>query len=154
MTLLGSILGIFIAVGLSKMEGSDLFMLFQSVLGFLAPPMAVVFLIGVLWKKATPIAANLVLSLGSVISIGIGICSLLKIGGEDFWPHPLLLSFFIFVGLIVMIVLVSLVTMTEYAGSPLPKLKETILKNGGNKMIWVLWAILSVVMIALYIFFN
>jgi SSS family solute:Na+ symporter len=153
-TLVGSVLGIFIALGLSKMEGSDLFMLFQSVLGFLAPPMAVVFLIGVLWKKATPIAANLVLSLGSVISIGIGICSLLKIGGEDFWPHPLLLSFFIFVGLIVMIVLVSWITMKAYKGSPLPKLKETILKNEGHKMVWALWGILSLVMIGLYIFFN
>jgi len=84
----------------------------------------------------------------------ISICLLLKIGARDFWPHPLLLSFFIFVGLIVMSVLVSLVTIKEYTGSPLPKLKETILKNEGNKTVWALWEILSVVMIILYIFFN
>jgi SSS family solute:Na+ symporter len=46
-TLISSIIGILIALGRSRIEGSDMFSLFQSVLGFLAPPMAVVFLIGV-----------------------------------------------------------------------------------------------------------
>ena len=153
-TLISSIIGILIALGISRIEGSDMFILFQSVLGFLAPPMAVVFLIGVLWKKTTPIAANIVLSFGSILSITIGIFSLLKIGGDDFWPHPLLLSFFIFAGLIFVIVLVSLVTMKDYERSPLPNLKHTISTFKDSKLIWLLWLTLSTIMVALYIFFN
>lgn len=150
----GSILGVLFAIGIGQIEGSDLFMLFQSILGFLAPPIASVFVIGIIWKKVTPTAANMVLSLGSVTSIGIGLCSLLSFPSADFWPHPLLLSFYIFVGLLLTMVVITLLTAKNYQGSPLPKLGETIGKINDNKLVWVLWLILSIVMIGLYLFFN
>ena len=153
-TLVASILSVFIALGISKLHGRDIFILFESILGFLAPPMAAVFLMGVLWKKATPAAANTVLSVGSVISIGIGLLSLLGIPDQAFWPHPLLLSFYIFVGLLLLIFITSKLTSVNYAGSPLPALRKTISQNGSNRLLWSLWILLSVVMIALYIFFN
>ncbi len=153
-TLVASFLSVFIAMGISKLEGRDIFILFESILGFLAPPMAAVFMMGVLWKKATPAAANMVLSVGSVISIGIGLMSLLGIPDQEFWPHPLLLVFFIFVGLLVLMFVVSKATSLNYAGSSLPDLRKTISQNGNNKLLWFLWILLSVVMVALYIFFN
>lgn len=153
-TLAGATISVFIALGISKLEGRDIFILFESILGFLAPPMTTVFLMGVLWKKATPAAANTVLSAGSVISIGIGLLSLLGIPDQAFWPHPLLLAFFIFVGLMVLMFVISIATSVNYAGSPLPALRKTIAQEGSNKLLWFLWILLCAVMIALYIFFN
>ncbi len=153
-TLVASLLSIFIAIGISKLHGRDIFILFESILGFLAPPMASVFVMGVLWKKVTPAAANTVLSAGSVISMGIGLLSLLGIPDQAFWPHPLLLSFFIFVGLIMLIFIISRATMRGYAGSPLPALREILGGESGSKLVWTLWGLLTVVMIALYIIFN
>jgi SSS family solute:Na+ symporter len=152
--LFGSIFGVLFALGIAQIEGSDLFMLFQSILGFLAPPVASVFIMGILWRKVTPLAANLVLSLGSVVSLAIGFCSLLHFPSADFWPHPLLLSFYIFVGMIIAMALVTILTYKNYEGSPLPKLGETIGKIKDNKLVWALWLILSIVMISLYVFFN
>lgn len=153
-TLAGGILGVLLAIGISKLEGTDIFMLFQSILGFLAPPMAAVFLMGVLWKKSTAVAVNTVLSAGSVISIGIGILALLGIPSKEFWPHPLLLSFFIFTGLMVLIFMISLATTKSYTGSPLPALNKTISLSSSSKLVWSLWILLSIVMVTLYIFFN
>ena len=152
--LFSSVAGVLIALGISRIESSDLFMLLQSILGFLAPPMSVVFLIGVLWKRATPLAANVVLSFGSLLSIGIGICSLLGFPDKNFWPHPLLLSFFIFVALIVLMLLVSVFSAGNYKGSPLPALTTVTNETNGSKKIWMYWAVLSVVMVGLYLFFN
>ncbi|MEN8230286.1 MAG: Na+/glucose cotransporter, partial [Bacteroidota bacterium] len=125
-----------------------------SILGFLAPPMAVVFLMGVLWKRVTPVAANTILSLGSLISFGIGICSLFGIPNKEFWPHPLLLSFYIFIGLAIFIGIITLVTEKRYAGSPLPSLNKGKVEKGGGKIVWALWIILSFVMVSLYLLFN
>lgn len=153
-TLFGSVLSVFISMGISQIDSSDLFMLLQSILGFLAPPMAVVFIMGVLWKRVTPIAANTILSLGSVISIGIGLCSLFGIPDKEFWPHPLLLSFYIFIGLVILISIITLITEKKYDGSPLPGLSKSKTDKGGQKIVWVFWIILSLVMICLYILFN
>ena len=154
MVLVGSLLGILFALLVSKIEGSDLFMLFQSILGFLAPSLASVFLMGVLWKKASPLAANLILSLGSVISIGIGFFSILNFPNADFWPHPLLLSFYIFIGFMIAMVLITKLYGSRYKGSQLPVLAETLGKIKNNKLVWGLWIVLTIVMIGLYLFFN
>jgi len=152
--LIAAVFGVFIGLGISSIQIDDLYIMLQSILAFLAPPMSVVFLIGILWKRATPAAANLVLSLGSVISIGIGVCSLWNIPSKEFWPHPLLLSFFVFVGLMALAILVSLATMKNYQGSSLPPLKQILSKNGSSRSIWFLWVALGILTIALYIFFN
>jgi len=154
MVLIGTLLGILFALLVSKIDGTDLFMLFQSILGFLAPPLASVFLMGVLWKKASPLAANVILSLGSAISIGIGFFSILNFPNADFWPHPLLLSFYIFIGFMIAMVLITKLFGNKYKGSQLPVLKETIGKIKDNKLVWGLWIVLTIVMIGLYLFFN
>ena len=60
-------------VAIDSIKGLNLFDVFQAVLGFIAPPMSVVFLFGVLWKRTTTKAANFALSFGTVFSIGTGI---------------------------------------------------------------------------------
>lgn len=75
-TVAGSLVAIGLTLAINTIKGMNLFDVFQSVLGFLAPPMSVVFLLGVLWKRMTTRAANLILSLGTVISIGVGVVNL------------------------------------------------------------------------------
>jgi SSS family solute:Na+ symporter len=153
-TIFGSGMAVLLAMGISTIESSDLFMLLQSILGFLAPPMAVVFLMGVIWKRVTPFAANIILSAGSVISMGIGVLSLFGIPNKEFWPHPLLLSFYLFVGLIVLITVVTLLTEKGYAGSLLPALKQVRADKERQRIVWGLWIALIVVMVVLYVIFN
>ena len=63
-TVVGAIISIVICIAIDSIKGLDLFNVFQSVLGFIAPPMAAVFLFGVFWKRATTRAANFALTFG------------------------------------------------------------------------------------------
>jgi SSS family solute:Na+ symporter len=151
--LFGSLLSIFITLAIDSIKGLNLFDIFQSVLGFIAPPMSVVFLFGVLWNKTTTRAANLVLTLGTFISLGTGVLYLWVFPNKIYnWPHFLLLSFYIFVGLSI---LTYLVTITDKAGQ---KDHQTLLRINPaakpDKLVKILWVLLSLVMVALYLIFN
>ena len=78
-TLLVACLAVLLALWFGTLE-KDLFNLFQGIIAFMAPPMSAVFLIAVIWKRATATAALSTLVLGSIVSIGIGVCHL-----QD-WP--------------------------------------------------------------------
>ncbi|WP_418262432.1 sodium:solute symporter family transporter [Flavobacterium faecale] len=151
--LFGSLLSIFITLGIDSIKGLNLFDIFQSVLGFIAPPMSVVFLFGVLWNKTTTRAANLVLTLGTVISLGTGVFFLWVFPNQVYhWPHFLLLSFYIFVGLSV---LAYIITITDKAGQ---KDHQTLLRINPaakpDRQVKILWGLLTLVMTALYLIFN
>jgi solute:Na+ symporter, SSS family len=96
---IGAAIAIFLALAIDSIKGLNLFDVFQAILGFIAPPMSVVFLFGVLWKKTTTRAANFVLSAGTIFSLGTGVLYLWVFPSADYkaWPHFLLLSFYIFV---------------------------------------------------------
>jgi SSS family solute:Na+ symporter len=151
--LFGSLLSIFITLAIDSIKGLNLFDVFQSVLGFIAPPMSVVFLFGVLWNKTTTKAANIVLTLGTVISLGTGVLYLWVFpNGIYHWPHFLLLSFYIFVALSLM---TYIITIADKAGQ---KDNSILLRidpkaKPDNQVKW-LWVALTVVMVALYVFFN
>jgi SSS family solute:Na+ symporter len=151
--LFGSLLSIFITLAIDSIKGLNLFDVFQSVLGFIAPPMSVVFLFGVLWNKTTTKAANIVLTLGTVISLGTGVLYLWVFpNGVYHWPHFLLLSFYIFVALSLM---TYIITIADKAGQ---KDNSILLRidpkaKPDNQVKW-LWVALTVVMVALYVFFN
>ena len=66
-------MAILIALAIDSIKGLNLFDIFQAVLGFLAPPMSVLFLFGVLWKKTTTRAANFTLLFGTLFSLGTGV---------------------------------------------------------------------------------
>lgn len=151
--LIGSLLSIIVTLGIDSIKGLNLFDIFQSILGFIAPPMSVVFLFGVLWNKTTTRAANVILTVGTVLSMGTGVLYLWVFpNGTYKWPHFLLLSFYIFVALSVLALIISL---TDKKGQ---KDHSSLLKIAAeakpDKQVKVLWVILSLVMIALYLIFN
>lgn len=151
-TALGAILAIFLTMAIDSIKGLNLFDVFQAVLGFIAPPMSVVFLFGVLWKKTTKRAANFTLSVGTIFSLGTGILYLFVFPSAeyDIWPHFLLLSFYIFVILAAAVFVISITDSSKGIESTLDYGKIPKL----DKKVILLWVLLIVVMIFMYIIFN
>ena len=108
MTVIGALVSIVITIAVDNIKGMNLFNVFQSVLSFIAPPMAAVFVMGVFWKRCTTLAANITLTFGTIFSIGSGILYLWVIPGATEAVHFMMLSFYIFVVLVAMMVVVSL----------------------------------------------
>jgi SSS family solute:Na+ symporter len=153
MTLFIAVISVLIAISMESV-GRDLFNLLQGIIAFFAPPMAAVFLIGVLWRKATSTAAFLTLVIGSIVSLSIGFCQFKNIPYEGYWPHYLLLSFYLFAGLSAFMIGISLLTQKNSKPSPLPTLKDTYAGEHESKLIWILWGILAVIMAIIYLIFN
>jgi SSS family solute:Na+ symporter len=153
-TLLPAILGIGIAIFYQAAD-KNLFALTQGVASYLSPPLTTVFLLGVLWKRATTRAAELTLIGGGAICIILGLLYVLKFPSEDFYPHFMLFTFYLFVVFMIFMIVVSLLT-TDKENRSLPSLKETYAMSGEvrTKNIWVLWGGIAVIMISIYIIFN
>ncbi|MDR2841211.1 MAG: sodium/solute symporter [Paludibacter sp.] len=144
--LVGSIVSVFLAIAITQIEGLSFFNIFQSVLGFLAPPMAVAFLFAVFVKFTSHRAINLTLTAGTVFSIATGI---LYYTGNLFSDlHYLYISFGIFVVLAVFILVFSLLDSENQKS----ELRYTPLKI--NRSVKIVWGILIAIMIGLYIWFN
>jgi SSS family solute:Na+ symporter len=150
-TVAGALISVSVALAIDNIKGLNLFNVFQSVLGFLAPPMTVAFLFGVLWKKTTARAINYVLTVGTAFCLLVGILNLWVIP-SDKWPHFLLLSFYLFVVLSVMTYLIS---VTDKKGA-LQIQQATYYKSLAkpDKQVYVMWGLLVAVMLGLYLFFN
>jgi SSS family solute:Na+ symporter len=150
-TVAGALISVTVALAIDNIKGLNLFNVFQSVLGFLAPPMSVAFLFGVLWKKTTARAINYVLTVGTAFCLLVGILNLWVIP-SDKWPHFLLLSFYLFVVLSVMTYLIS---VTDKKGA-LQMQQATYYKSLAktDKGVWMMWGLLVAVMLGLYLFFN
>ena len=148
-TIVGALVSIVITVAVDNIKGMNLFNVFQSVLSFIAPPMAAVFVMGVFWKRCTTLAANITLTFGTIFSIGTGILYLWVIPGAAEQVHFMMLSFLIFVALVIEMVIVSLSNKAATESTRVVKLDEK-----PKRSVVVSWVLLAVVMIALYIFFN
>ncbi len=153
-TVAGAILAVFLTLAIDSIRGLKLFDIFQAILGFIAPPMSVVFLFGVLWKKTTTRAANIALTAGTAFSLGTGVFYLWIFPSEKytFWPHFLLLSFLIFLIIGLVTFLITLLDRSasindqnnlDYGKLPLP-----------GKRVIIPWIMLVITMIGLYLFFN
>jgi SSS family transporter len=155
-TVAGAIVSVMITLAIDNIRGLNLFDVFQSVLGFLAPPMSVAFLLGVLWKGTTARAINGVLTVGTAFSVGVGVFYLWVFPSSRYpWPHFLLLSFYIFAIITVGAVLASLAGKAAPAGAG--RLSDEAWLAAGVRptpRVRVLWVLLSVVMVVLYILFN
>ena len=151
-TVCGAAIAIVLTVAIDSIKGLNLFNVFQSVLGFIAPPMTAVFLLGVFWQRTTTRAANFALTAGTAFCLIIGVLYLWPPAWLTFqWPHFMMLSFLLCVALILMMVVVSLAD----------KQRPEALSVGGDlqsarypTLAIVLWTALAVVMAGLYIFFN
>lgn len=151
----GALVAILIALGLDKIKGIDLFSLFQAILGYLAPPMTALFLLGVLWKKTSVKAANIGLVLGSIVSLLVGVLQLTEYPNKDFWPHFLYVSFYLFIFIVLLMVIITLFDKNNKE-SKFPTLREsyTELSYKPSTRVVGLWGLLFAVMIVLYIVFN
>jgi len=153
--IVGCILAVLMAIALDNIKGKTLFDIFQSILGYLAPPLAVTFLLSVFWKRITKLAVNLILSAGSAVSLFVGALNLWilppnKVTGENmWWPHYFLVSFYLFAFLFVSAIIISLADNN--------KVKASIEENEipkTSKQVKILFALLGVVILTLYIIFN
>ncbi|MDE1193589.1 MAG: sodium/solute symporter [Arachidicoccus sp.] len=149
-----ALVSVLIALAINSIKGLNLFDVFQSVLGFLAPPMSVVFLFGILCKRTTPRAVNFVLLWGTLFCLLTAVFYLWIFPAKDYpqWPHFLLLSFYLFMLLSLTTIIISYsdksraaITLYDYP----PISNYTI-----SKKVKISWALLIIVMIGLYIFFN
>ena len=153
-TVAGALVSVSVTLAIDLIKGLDLFNVFQSVLGFLAPPMSVAFLFGVLWKRTTAKAINYVLTFGTLFCLVVGILYLWVYPSDQYklWPHFLLLSFYLFVVLSVMTWLVSILDKKGALALQQATYFKKLAKPG--KQVWGMWALLIAVMIGLYLFFN
>ncbi len=149
----GCVFAVLMALAIDNIKGLNLFDVFQSVLGFIAPPLAVVFLLTVFWKRTTRLAVNMVLSAGSAFSLGVGILYLWVFTPDKYpiWPHYLLLSFYIFAILSIAAIIVSLFDSKGKVYEQL-ETQEPLPKT--SKRVWIMWGALAIVMVSLYLIFN
>ena len=111
-------------------------------------------LLSIFWKRTTRKAVNLILSVGSAFSLGVGVLYLWILTPDKyhFWPHYLVLSFLIFTILLIVAVITTLLDRSPvtniHAESDLNDLPPT------SKRVKILWAVLGVIMVGLYFFFN
>lgn len=147
----GCVFAVAVALAIDSIKGLNLFDVFQSVLGFIAPPLSVVFLLSVFWKRTTRKAVNLVLSAGSAFSLLTGVVYLWVLPASEysFWPHYLLLSFILFAILLVAAVFVSLLDKEKAVAL---NTIQTI--ESPTNRVKLVWTLLIITMIALYLFFN
>lgn len=150
--IVGCLFAIMMAIAIDSIRGLNLFDVFQAVLGFIAPPLSVVFLLAVFWKRTSKRAVNFTLSIGSAISLGIGVLYLWVLPAKDygFWPHYMLLSFFIFAFLFLLAVLISLIDKTPVVSNSTTQ--QYIAPP--SKLVRNVWIALVLVMVSLYLFFN
>jgi solute:Na+ symporter, SSS family len=150
----GCLFAIMMALAIDSIKGLNLFDVFQSVLGFIAPPLAVVFLLTVFWKRTTRKAVNTILSAGSAFSLGVGVVYLWVLPSDkySFWPHYLLLSFYIFAFLSIVAIIISLLDRSAVVADTTHSDDATLTKP--TRRVWLSWTLLAIVMVALYIFFN
>lgn len=149
-TVVGASIAIVLTIAIDSIKGLNLFNVFQSVLGFIAPPMATVFLLGVFWKKASSRGANIILTAGTVFCLAVGVLYLWPPEWLTFkWPHFMMLSFYLFAILMVTMVVISLLDKT----SPRYDIPQPVHEKT-SKLVVVAWVLLAVVMVTLYCVFN
>ena len=177
-TLLAAVLAVGVALTMANFD-RGLFDMIQSVIGFIAPPVSAVFLLGVLWRRATSTAAIATLICGSIVSISIGFCHLNGFAGAELsqwvgahvssglgdwlsmqigglvWDHFLLVSFYLFAGICTFMVVVSLATSNSPNEEKLPSLKEAYAaQQSSSAFIWKLWLLLALCMAVIYWVFD
>ena len=153
-TLGAAVIGILFTLAMRCAE-KNMFDLFQSIIGFIAPPMAAVFLAGVLWKRATGAAAIWTLAAGSAVSLSVGACQIWSWPHQQFWPHYLMLSFYLFLGMFAAMIVLSLATRKSSEEEELPTLKETYAaQQASPRLIWYLWGCLALAMLVVYVVFQ
>jgi SSS family solute:Na+ symporter len=152
-TVAAAVMALFIALVYSH-SGKDFFDLSQGLVSILAPPLSVVFMAGVIWKRSNNVAAEAVLYGGGFICLILGACHVLNYPYKGYWPHFLLLSFYTFLALAAVMITISRFTKPT-SGKALPSIAETNRHiEYGSKKVWFFWSTLAIVMVVIYLTFN
>ena len=152
-TCIGGLIAIASALGIAAIPDKGLFEKLLTIIQFLAPPLASVFIVGVCFKRANAKSALLTLIVGSIASVGVGVAYLCEWPSKEIYPHFMFLSFLIFAALVIFMIVVALLTQPD--SKSFPTLKEALAAaNTKTKDIWLMWAGLAVIMLVLYLIFN
>ena len=156
-TVIAGLISVGVAIFFANAD-KGLFELGQSLGTYLAPPVSTVFLLGLLWKGATPKAAELTLYIGTFICLAMGFCQLIDFPYKGAWPHFMLLCFYMMSGLVVFMVVVSLITRKD-AISPVGvnnahDVSVPVPSGVEAKSMRFLWVLVALVMSLLYYIFN
>lgn len=152
-TIIAAITGLGIAM-LFSYSGNNFFDLSQGLVSLLAPPLSVVFLIGIIWKRVNSIAVETVLFGGGFLCLILGACHVLNYPYKGYWPHFLLLSFYIFAALTAVIVVVTLLTKPPVKQVAPSLLEVKAEAEESTRPIWLVWLGLAAVMVFIYLYFN
>lgn len=145
--------GVLIAMVFAN-SGKSFFELTQGLVSILAPPLSVVFVAGITWKRINATAVETILYGGGILCIAIGACNVLNYPYVGFWPHFLMLSFYLFLFLGVVIVVVTLLSAKKEVENTDGTVILSKLQIYENKKLRIAWAGLAVIMVLLYIYFN
>lgn len=148
-TVAAAVLAMVVAIMLNGSKGG-LFVLIQKLIIAFAPPLAAVFLMGVLSRKITSAAGAVGLIGGGLVSFVCGIMMLKGYPSKEFWPHHFMVAFYLFIGICLLMAIISTFTKQTWTNE-LPTLKEVISFKYTKKYIWVLWAVLAVIMVSIYV---
>lgn len=153
--IVGCLASVLVALAIDQIKGLNLFDVFQSILGFIAPPLAVVFLLAVLWKRTNKAAVNTLLTFGAVLSLGTGVLYLWVFPKDSysFWPHYLMLSFYLFAFLLLLGAAISLL-FPKSAYEQEHGESYQITMESPSRPVKYAWFILFVVMLSLYLYFH
>jgi SSS family solute:Na+ symporter len=152
-TLGGAVIAIVSALSIAAIPDKGLFEKLLTIIQFLSPPLAAVFIVGVSWKRANATAAFYTLVLGSITSVGVGIAYICEWPNPEIFPHFMLLSFLIFASLIIFMIAVSLLSSPDK--TTFPTVKEALAATDSKtKDIWLKWGALAVIMLIVYLIFN
>lgn len=147
-----------LAVGVASLfshSGKGFFELTQGLVSILAPPLSVVFLAGIVWKRVGSLAAEIVLYGGGAICVAVGMCHVLNFPYAGYWPHFLILSVYLFAGLALVVVMVTLLTKPNPNQQVLPSILETNRQSGHKPgKVWLWWLALALVMGCIYLIFQ
>jgi len=148
-----------IAVSLSLVTGLNLFEKVNSLMSFLCPSLSVVFIWGVFWKRITERAAYYTLLFGNIPTIIISVCYLSHFPSATFWPNFFMISFYLFVGLSIILIALSFLLPkgeTDLKKSrPIYNWREYRLAGTSlSRPLWLLWGGLGIIMIGLYVYFK
>ena len=145
------------AVGVALLlQGSrkNIFDTLQGIICYFAPPMAAVFLLSLIWKRATATAVHTTLYVGTTVCLTVGVLSLREILPKSPWTHFMMLTFLLFLFCTTLLIVVSLCTEHSASEEPLSAAKTgaaaTAAGHGAGRTGWILWGVLAVVMIGLY----
>ena len=148
-TVAASVLALFVAIQLNELD-KGLFVLIQMLITAFAPPLAAVFVMGVLSRKVTSSAAAVGLIGGGLVSLICAVMMLKGYPGKDFWPHHFMLAFILFLSICTIMYIVSMFTSSSWENK-LPALGEVVSYKETKKYIWILWAVLAVIMTSIYV---